>query len=389
MKVALVVHDLSIHGGTQKQVLRLAEDLIRRNASIQILAFNYDREKGFREFGWLGIESLSPTNRKGWVSRALGSIVDALRVASMIGPDTEILNVHDLMCEWVVLFAKLRHPQMKVVWQINDLHPAFRVGPYRNLKPRWTHLVHRLTGRMAALLADKVTVNVRKNKERVDKCYKTDSLLFYPGVDQLDTEPRARSFKTQRALLSIGVFFPYRNYEVLLHAMALLRERAVGSSLTLVGATHASAAYANKIRELAAGLEVPVHIAGEVDDDEFKRIVGDADIFLFPNLDQSWGLAVFEAMSASLPSIISKSAGAAELLAGRPGCLVVDAESPDEIASAVMEITKTQQDYSQSCHDAFRTVSAMNWPAMYCRETWNLFNGLLASPSAAAVRLQD
>jgi len=98
MKVALVVHDLSIHGGTQKQVLRLAEDLIRRNASIQILAFNYDREKGYREFGWLGIESLSPTNRKGWVSRALGSIVDALRVASMIGPDTEILNVHDLMC---------------------------------------------------------------------------------------------------------------------------------------------------------------------------------------------------------------------------------------------------------------------------------------------------
>jgi len=190
-----------------------------------------------------------------------------------------------------------------VVWQINDLHPAFRIGPFRNLKRRWIYSYYCFISRLSARHAHKVIVNVMKNKQRVDKYYKVDSLLFYPGVDQLQTKPLVRSFKAPLVLLSIGVFYPYRNYEVLLRSMVRLREKSVDSCLIIVGATHHSEAYRDEILALARELQVPIEITGEVDDAELNRIILKSDVFLFPNLDQSWGLAVFEAMSSSLPVV--------------------------------------------------------------------------------------
>ena len=59
------------------------------------------------------------------------------------------------------------------------------------------------------------------------------------------------------------------------------------------------------------------------------------DIFLFPNHLQSWGLAVFEAMSSGVPVVVSQTAGAAEVLADRDTALIVPPKSPSAIAAAV------------------------------------------------------
>jgi glycosyltransferase involved in cell wall biosynthesis len=384
MKVVMVVQGLSVRGGTQKQVLRLAQDLRRRGASIQILTFDYNPEQSYQEFGQLAVETFTTPPGGNWPGRVYRKARAVWGMVSRVGKDTDILSVQDAGCEWVQLVAKLRRPRVKVVWQINDLHPAFRVGPFSKLESHWTHPFYRFLGRLVAKFARKVTVNVMKNKLLVDKCYKVESALFYPGVDQLETEPLARQFRQPLTLLSMGVFFPHRNYETLVRAIACLRDRGVDCHLILVGATRFSEAYADRIRALAAELVVSVRLTGEVNEDELAKILLDSDVFLFANLDQSWGLAVFEAMSSSLPVVVSKSAGAAELLTGRPGVCVVDARSPEEIASAVMEITKTQEVYKTFCRDAFETVSAMSWSAMYCREAWELFTEL-SPPRVAKV----
>jgi glycosyltransferase involved in cell wall biosynthesis len=376
MKVALVVQGLSIHGGTQKQVLRLAQDLRLRGASVQILTFDYDSARAYQEFSQFEVNTCTSARRSGWLGRILGEILASWRLVSEIAVDTDILNIHDHGSTWVLFIARYRRPQVRIVWQINDLHPACRVGTYHDLKPKWNHPIHRYICRLAAKVASKVTVNVMKNKLKVDKFYKVESVLIYPGVDQFETHPITRRFKTPLELLSTGVFFPYRNYEVLLRAMVCLRAQGVASNLALVGATHFSEAYTESIRLLADELGVLVRITGEVDDMELRKIILQSDLFLFPNLDQSWGLAVFEAMSSSLPAVISKSAGAAELLADRPGAIAVDAASPEDVATAVIKITKTQEGYSRFCRDAFDTVSEMSWSAMYCREAWQLFSEL-------------
>lgn len=379
MKVVLVTRDVSIRGGTQKQVLRLAQDLRRRGALVQILAFA-GNGKGYVEFGDFRLETCHGLQeaRGGWLKRLSGEIISAWYLVSKIDSDTSILNVHDHGCMWVQMIAKLRHPLLKQVWQINDLHPAFHIGPLGNTKRRWCDPLHRVLCRLVAKFASRVTVNVSKNKSRVDACYRVNSDLFYPGVDQCVGEPLIRKCRRPLQLLSVGVFFPYRNYEAILSAMTILREQGLKSCLTLVGATNQSEEYAESIRSLAKEREMPVRIAGEVDDAEFKQIMLDSDLFVFANLDQSWGLAVFEAMSFSLPIVVSKSAGASELLSDGGGAVVVDARSPAEIASAVTRITRTPQEYGKFCQEAFATVSRMGWSATYCHKAWQLFSELLA-----------
>jgi glycosyltransferase involved in cell wall biosynthesis len=380
MKVALVVSDLQVRGGTQKQVLRLAQDLIRRGVDVQIFTFEYSSSGCYEEFQSLPVRLVS--RRSGALFfRIASSITAALRILANMDRDTDIINVHDLGCDWVLLLARLWLPKAKLVWQINDLHPAFHLGPFRNLKPKWTHRIHRQLHRWLAKIADQLTVNVTKNKDRIRDCMGAESRVFYCGVDQLAANAIERKLHQPIALVSTGVFFPYRNYESLVRAMGVLRNRGISTRLTLVGSTQYCPEYADRIRSLACAEGVELRIAGAVDDGDLKQILLQSDLFLFANIDQSWGLAVFEAMSMSLPVVLSRSAGAVEVLANRPGVHLVDAEKPESIASGIEAIAKTQERFADTCSQAFATVSTLKWSDTYCREMFGLFEELSLSGS--------
>ena len=60
----------------------------------------------------------------------------------------------------------------------------------------------------------------------------------------------------------------------------------------------------------------------------------------FVDIDQSWGLAVFEAASIGIPIVLSKSVGATELLSQVDGIKVVERQSESEIADAFFDLFK-------------------------------------------------
>ena len=49
-----------------------------------------------------------------------------------------------------------------------------------------------------------------------------------------------------------------------------------------------------------------------------------SDIFLFVSVEQTWGLAPFEAMLCQKPVIISKGVGCSEVLTDKSDALIVD-----------------------------------------------------------------
>ena len=73
-----------------------------------------------------------------------------------------------------------------------------------------------------------------------------------------------------------------------------------------------------------------------VTDDELKDAYTAADVFVFPNQRQTWGLAPLEALACGTPVILSRGAGVHDALEGRPGVMSVPAEAPDAIASALL-----------------------------------------------------
>jgi glycosyltransferase involved in cell wall biosynthesis len=181
-------------------------------------------------------------------------------------------------------------------------------------------------------------------------------------------------------LLSTGVFVPYRNYETLVDACALANQSLDKPiDLTIVGDTRYNPEYVKKIRELAVSSKVSLTIRENLCQEELDRQVAASHAFAFVNVDQSWGLAVFEAAARAKPVILSKSVGASELLDGRPGFLMVDPLSPREIAEAIVSLATDAQKLESTAVMARDSVKDMSWERLYCAPAEALFERLLAT----------
>jgi glycosyltransferase involved in cell wall biosynthesis len=374
MKVSLAISDLSVRGGTHKQLLRLAQYLVNSGDEVEILTHEYVPENCYPEFQDFDVKVSAPVGRG--LTKLGGSVewmLRGYRLAGLLDPRTEVLNIHDLNCEWMGLAVTVLHRKVPLVWQINDMHPAFRLGSSRELAPHWMHPIYRAITKLIARHAKAITVNVTKNAERVTGALGIKPHVYYCGVDRLRSEPLSRALRPCVVLVSIGVMLRYRNYESILDAMVDLREKGVDTRLTIVGSTKFEPAYACEIREKARAEKLEVEITGEVDHGTLQSILEAANIFVFVNVDQSWGLAVFEAMTASLPVVLSNSVGAVELLKESRGVQIVDPKSPQAISMAIQRIIRDQPTYDSISLDAFNDASEYSWDAMYSKKMRDLF----------------
>jgi glycosyltransferase involved in cell wall biosynthesis len=368
MKVCLLIESLSVRGGTHKQLLRLAQYLRSCGDRVDIVTREYEPSQCYEELGEFEIRTAS----RG-VHGRLGRIASGLRLATMIPDDSDVLNVHDQGCELIALQSLRRRRALPVVWQINDLHPAYRVGPHAGMKPRWLHPLQRLIGRSVARRCQALTVNVTKNAGRVAEQMGVEARVFYCGVDQAISQPTPRCLGVPLQIISVGVLFRYRNYETIIEALALLGQRGIRAELTVIGTTKYHPEYARQLQSLAEQQEVDMRFLGEVTGSVLLQRMADSHVFVFVNVDQSWGLAAFEALNMSLPVVLSESVGAVELLRDNPSVRVVDPLSPAGIADALAEITSSQQHYERLASTAFESVRAYTWDRLYGSNMRNLF----------------
>jgi len=375
LRVGIVVNEFNIRGGTHKQVQRLAEHLQACGDNALVLTKYFDPDRCYP-----GVERLAVTCGTGrreppaWKFGAgVVEFLASVKLAWIAARRCDVVTFHDNHVKLVWLLVRLFNPGLGATWQINDLPQAFRVGPSSGRRPgpttRVRDAVRRWATRRMGRGVDLVTVNVGKNAQRVLEHLGVEAVVHHCGVDLRNPELPGGRRPPQGVLrlVSTGVFFEYRNYEAILRAQQALRERhGIESRLTLIGSTRLSPAYAQRVVELAATLRVPCEILGEVDDERLVRAYGESDVFLFLNVDQSWGLAVFEAMNFGLPVIVSSSVGARELLHPGVDAEVLDPAATAEIADALQRLFADPALYRARSAAAFQATQGMTWAALYC-----------------------
>lgn len=380
MKISLLIESLSVRGGTHKQLLRLAQYLRSCGDQIEIVTREYQPDQCYEEFEGFDIKTDSGACRG-----HMGRVASALRLARLISSDSDVLNVHDQGCDLITLHSLLQRPSLPVVWQINDLHPAYRVGPFAGLDPTWLHPLHRSIGRFVARRCTALTVNVTKNAQRVKENMGGEPRVFYPGVDQVASMPITRRLATPLQVLSIGVLYRYRNYETIIESLALLAKQGVRAELTIVGTVKFQPEYGRELEALAEQRGVRVSLLGEIPGDVLRQIMVQSHVFVFVNVDQSWGLAAFEALNMSLPVVLSESVGAVELLRSNPSVKVVNPNSAEAVAGAIAEITSNQQSYGHLASTAFESVQDYTWDKLYSSAMRTLFLQLSHQTQSTAV----
>ncbi len=132
-----------------------------------------------------------------------------------------------------------------------------------------------------------------------------------PGVDPA---PRATGGAVGEplALLAVGSIVPRKGYDVLVSALAGLRDRPW--RLTIIGAPDRAPATADALRAqiAASGLQDRILLAGAVDDAALAEAYARADLFVMPSRYEGYGMVLTEALARGLPILCTTGGAAAE-----------------------------------------------------------------------------
>jgi len=133
---------------------------------------------------------------------------------------------------------------------------------------------------------------------------------------------------------SIGRLEPIKGYDCLIRAMPTVHAQMPSASLLIAG--HDPLGYSASLQALinSLGLQDQVHLVGfQRDVPAFLQAV---DVFALASRSEGFGQVVIEAMAAGKPVVVRRIAPLTEIVVDRDCGLLVDADEPQALASALV-----------------------------------------------------
>jgi len=161
--------------------------------------------------------------------------------------------------------------------------------------------------------------------------------------------------------LFVGQVIPRKGIQVLLKACIFLREQGYENfSLVIVGDGEQRQNLENLVQK--HDLSRQVFWAGWIPYNQLGSYFQNSDVFVFPSLEDVWGMAVLEAMAFGKPILCSKSANASEMVMQDKNGYVFDPEDPIELADMMAQFIKEPSQIA-TMSEASRQIIAAYTPA--------------------------
>ena len=154
-------------------------------------------------------------------------------------------------------------------------------------------------------------------------------------------------------LLSVATLNPIKGHEVLMEALSTVPHR--DWHLTCAGSLTRHPETAERVRTaiLRLGLDDRVTLAGELDAGALDELYDRADVFVLATLQETYGMAVAEALARGLP-VVSTTTGAIPDLVGADAGLLARPGDVEAFAGALARIMRDIQLRAQLAEGARR-----------------------------------
>ncbi len=154
--------------------------------------------------------------------------------------------------------------------------------------------------------------------------------------------------------------WPYKNCDGLLRAWALARAELGGRQLAIVGHGR-DERYLASLQSLAAelGISSDVIFVGGVPLEETVLFYQAADAFVYPSLNETFGLPILEAMACGCPVVTSDTSAMPETAGG--AALLSAPKDPASIARAIVEAVGPNRDHLREL--GLKRASQFTWGA--------------------------
>jgi glycosyltransferase involved in cell wall biosynthesis len=377
MKIALLMHELLVEGGGERQCVSLARALAGQGHEVVVYTCAYDAANCFPEVckdikvielgRGLWPRLRNPAFLRGWL--------DMRHLARKINARCDLWNPHHWPAQWGALWVACRLGGA-VLWMCNDvpnLHEKSRQRRSIGMIGAVVHRLYYLYDRAQNRRIDLTMFLSRWAEAEFKKIYSgetcvvrsgADPVRFSPGGDRQKIRDRFGYRPDEFVLLWLGIFMPHRRLQDAIEAVSLLAARGANVRLLLAGSGRSFPDYFQSLQDLAAklGVQARVTFAGKVEDDEVRDFYCACDAFLFPNENQTWGLAVLEAMACGTPVLVSQGAAVHEVLADNENAALFPARNPTALAEKIELLISEPQLRSEIAHAGLHLVrTRYNW----------------------------
>jgi glycosyltransferase involved in cell wall biosynthesis len=400
MDIALIMHELLVEGGGERQCVSLARALALRGHQVTLYTSAYDRTNCFpdicKDLDVVDVgRGLFPRLRK---IRFLRGYLDMKRLAAKVNRRHEIWNPHHWPAQWGAVWLK-RKLGGAVVWMCNDVPNLYEkaqqwrsLGMFKASLHRAYYGFDRAQNKKVDLTlllsnwAESEFKAIYSGPTRVVRSG-VDPSHFVHGADRQKIRDRFRYSSSDFVLLWLGIFMPHRRLEDAVEAVGRLKSRGFPIKLLLAGSDRSFPEYFNSLKSLTERLEVTheVTFAGKVADEEIGDFYRACDAFVFPNENQTWGLAVLEAMACGRPVLVSRGAAVHEVLADGENALLFPARNPDAIADRIQELITQPALRARIAQQGMNLVRAKFTWEEFARQIEEVCNELLMNPKRGQI----
>lgn len=363
MRIGLVSFELVANGGEQRQLLCLAKGLQEMGHNVTVYAYRYNPARCYptlsRQLDIRAVQTLTEdrlvqrSNTRGVLSVAVRRYFFESRVLAQLVDAVDVLNPHGRPAHRTAVFSK-RVTGTPVVWTCNDIVGWEKDGHRARLpaaaqalaswamKPREESIVRDI---------DAIAVLDPGVRQILERAYGRPTRVVRNGVDTQNLTERPEGRRRIRSrygiadeaflVLWLGILEPFRRIEDLLEAVSLLRLQGTEVRALVVGRQDSAPRYAQQLARSVAEhqLEPLVRfVAQSVPEEDLADYYSACDALVFPNDQQSWGLAPLEALACRRPVIVSRGSGVHEVLRNEETALLVPPRDPQALAGALRRL---------------------------------------------------
>jgi glycosyltransferase involved in cell wall biosynthesis len=376
--IALIIHELLVEGGGERQCVCLAQALARRGHKVTLYTSAYDRTNCFpdicKDFDVKNVGR----GALGWIKKPLPvrGYLDMRRIASVVEQKHEIWNPHHWPAQWGALWLK-RRLGGAVLWMCNDVpdfyHKAIRPRSIKSAASVPLYSLYYLYDRVQNRKIDVTMLlsNWAESEYRAVYSGRTqvvrsgaDPNRFAPGGDREKIRRRFGFSEGEFVLLWLGIFMPHRHLEDAIEAVARSTSNGLKVRLLLAGSDRSYPDYLRSLKQLALsrGLKDEVIFSGKVADDEIRDFYAACDAFLFPNNKQTWGLVVLEAMACGCLAIVSTGAGVHEVLTDGENSILFPPRDTAALTQKIAWLVNSPQERTRIARNGMKLVrESYNW----------------------------
>jgi len=354
LKIALFYYDLLDCGGGPRHLLSLAKHLQLLGNLVTVYAYEYSPRRCFPEIcSSLDVRYVKEVGRE---LRARSSkpkqlfkyFLGTRRLANRVKEDYDILNPHGWPAHRAAVIVKRRR-NTPIVWTFHD-PSRWDVKPGNPFEKAFKKIEDSIVKEIDGILVFDNGV-----KRAVIRSYGVEPKVLRSGIDlelfqseKKGDEVRKGHGITNKSFLAlcVGVLSRHRRTEDAIEAVGILHRKGLNVRLIIVGSPQRAPGYADYLQGVVKlkGLSgIVTLVFDDVSEVELLGYYGACDVLVYPNENQTWGLAPLEAMACGKPTIVSRGAGVHEVLEDGETAMLVPPRRPDLIARKMEELIRNEE----------------------------------------------